>query len=109
MFATTNRRLLEIASFNFAFLFCAASFAAPITAGNLVVVRAAGGPNGDATAALGGSGLAAGVWLDEYTTAGMLVQSFQMPTQQSTTVGSQRALTLSGTQNLEGHLTLSGN
>ena len=51
---------------------------------------------------------AAAVFLDEYTTDGTFVQSFAMPDTLSATVGSQRALTLSGTQNGEGHLTLSG-
>jgi hypothetical protein len=90
-------------------LSCAASLAGTIAAGDLVLVRAAGGPNGDASAALLGSGTAAAVFLDEYTPTGTFVQSFAMPTTSSATVGSQRALTLSGTQNLEGHLTLSGN
>jgi hypothetical protein len=79
---------------------------APFTAGDLVVVRAAGGPNGDGTAALGGSGLAAAVFLDEYTTGGAFVQSVAMPMTQATS--GNRALTLSGTQNIEGALTLSG-
>ncbi len=88
-------------------LSCAASLAGTITPGDLVIVRAAGGPNGDASAPLGGGGLAAAVFLDEYTQAGAFVQTIAMPATQSTTVGSQRALTLSGTQNGEGHLTLS--
>src|SRR5262249_10484746 len=70
--------------------------------------RAAGGPNGDASAALQGGGVAAAVFLDEYTPAGTFVQSFAMPSTQNTKVGGQRAFTLFGTQNLEGHLTLSG-
>lgn len=104
-----GQHLLEIGAWAGAFSCCTASMAAPIAPGNLLVVRAAGGPNGDATAALQGSGTAAGVFLDEYTTTGSFVQSIAMPTTSSTTVGGQRALTLSGTQNLEGHLTLSGN
>jgi hypothetical protein len=91
-----------------ALLSCAAALAGTITPGDLVVVRAAGGPNGDASAPLGGSGLAAAVYLDEYTTGGTFVQTFAMPQTASAVVGSQRALTLSGTQNTEGHLTLSG-
>jgi hypothetical protein len=87
----------------------AAALAAPITAGDLVVVRAAGGPNGDATAALQGSGTAAGTWLDEYTTGGVLVQSILLPTTANATVGGPRALTLSGTANTEGTITLSQN
>jgi hypothetical protein len=103
-----GRHSLEIGAF-VAVLFCGtASFAAPITAGNLVLVRAAGGPNGDASVPLAGGGLAAAVFLDEYTTAGVFVQSFAMPNTLSTTVGSQRALTLSGAANTEGLLTLSG-
>src|SRR6478752_5962686 len=87
----------------------ASAFAATITPGNLVVVRAAGGPDGDATQPLAGGGLAATAWLDEYTTAGVYVQSFKAPNVRSTTQGSQRALTLSGAANTEGHLTLSVN
>src|SRR6476619_5889929 len=102
-----GRRSFEIGAFAAVILSCAAATAGTIAAGNLVVVRAAGGPNGDASAPLGGGGLAAAVYLDEYTTAGAFVQSFAMPQTASATVGSQRALTLSGTQNTEGHLTLS--
>jgi hypothetical protein len=103
-----GRHALRIGALTAA-LFSCTSLAGTITPGNLVVVRAAGGPNGDASAALAGSGTAAAVFLDEYTPAGAFVQSFAMPTTSSATVGSQRALTLSGTQNLEGQLTLSGN
>jgi hypothetical protein len=113
----TNRRLalflrryfLGVGAFAAVLILSTETIAGTITPGNLVVVRAAGGPNGDATAALQGSGTAAQVFLDEYTTAGVLVQTITMPGTRSTTVGSQRALTLSGTANTEGHLTLSGN
>ncbi|MEO6437233.1 MAG: PEP-CTERM sorting domain-containing protein [Tepidisphaeraceae bacterium] len=84
-----------------------AATAAPILPGNLVVVRAAGGPNGDASAALLGSGTAAAVFFDEYTPAGSFVQSILVNQTVSAIEGAQRALTLSGTQNLEGHITLS--
>lgn len=85
----------------------ASALAAPITPGNLVVTRAAGGANGDATAPLSGGGVAAGVWLDEYTPGGSLVQSILVNTTLNATAGSQRALTFSGTANTEGHITLS--
>src|SRR5262245_39194582 len=104
-----GRRAFESCAFGLMLLSSASAFAASITAGNLVLVRAAGGPNGDGSAALQGGGTAAQVFLDEYTTAGVLVQSIAMPGTRNTTVGSQRALTLSGTQNLEGQITLSGN
>lgn len=117
MFGKSSRRFLfncirhafTLAALVIVVLCCAATWAAPIAAGNLVLVRAAGGPNGDASSALGGSGLAAAVFLDEYTTSGVFVQSIAMPRTANATVGGQRALTLSGTQNLEGHITLSGN
>src|SRR4029079_15814892 len=91
------------------FVIATETIAGTITAGNLVLVRVAGGANGDGSAALLGGGGANKVFLDEYTTAGTFVQSIPLPSTLSTTVGSQRALTLSGTQNQEGHLTLSGN
>jgi PEP-CTERM motif len=103
-----RRNAIEIGAFAAVLLSCAASLAGTIAPGDLVVVRAAGGPNGDATAALQGGGVAAAVFLDEYTTTGTFVQSFAMPSTLNATVGGQRALTLSGTQNGEGHLTLSG-
>jgi PEP-CTERM motif len=104
-----GRHAFEIGAFAAVMLSCAVSLAGTITPGNLVIVRAAGGPNGDASAALGGSGLAAQVFVDEYTTAGLFVQTLTMPGTANATVGGQRALTLSGTQNQEGHITLSGN
>ena len=106
------RRALVAAVAGFAaslFATTGAVSAAPILPGNLVVVRAAGGPNGDASAALLGSGTAAQVFLDEYTTAGAFVQTITVNSTTSATEGAQRALTLSGTQNLEGHITLSQN
>jgi len=87
----------------------AVSLAAPITPGNLVIARATGGPDGDGTQALAGGGLAATIYLDEYTTSGVFVQSIKAPNVQNTAVGSQRGLTLSGAANTEGLLTLSGN
>jgi len=77
--------------------FAASLFAAPLTPGNLVIYRA-----GDGAAALGANGTA--VFLDEYTTAGVLVQSIPVPT---TTVGAQRRLVCSGTATTEGFLTRS--
>lgn len=64
--------------------FSTSALAAPITPGNLVLFRA-----GDGSAALNANGTP--VFLDEYTTAGTLVQSIPVPTtgttQQMTVVG----------------------
>jgi hypothetical protein len=98
-----------------------ASFAAAFTPGNLVVTRAVGG-NLDLTApvaggvnaiatpvALAGSGVGATVYLDEYTPAGVFVQSIVLPNYRGTDpVTGNHALTFSGTQNNEGAITLSG-
>src|SRR5262245_17262785 len=73
------------------------SYGAAFTPGNLVVYRVGDGP-----AALASSGTA--VFLDEYTTAGVLVQTIAVPT---ATVGSQRRLVCSGTATSEGFLTRS--
>ena len=81
-----------------AFFFLAAAVqAAPFTPGNLVVYRV-----GDGVAALANTGTA--VFLDEYTTAGVLVQTIAMPTVPS---GLQRSLVCSGTATSEGFLTRS--
>ena len=66
--------------------------AAAFTPGNLVIYRA-----GDGTAALASSGTA--VFLDEYTPAGVFVQSIPLPT---TTVASNRRIVCSGTATTEG-------
>ncbi len=71
--------------------------AAPFTPGNLVVYRV-----GDGAATLVTSGNA--VFLDEYTTAGTLVQSIALPTAAS---GPQKALVASGTAASDGYLTRS--
>jgi VCBS repeat-containing protein len=71
--------------------------ASPFTAGNLVVYRV-----GDGVSALVSA--ATPVFLDEYTPAGVLVQTIAVPT---TTSGSNRALTASGTATSEGLLTRS--
>ena len=68
----------------------------PLTNGNLVVVRV-----GTGAAALSGSTQA--VFVDEYTTAGTLVQSLTLPVAAS---GASGALTLSGTATSEGHINL---
>jgi len=73
--------------------------AAGFTAGNIVVYRV-----GDGSAALGATATA--VFLDEYTPAGVLVQSIPMPT---AVVGSNRRLTASGSATTEGFLTLTSN
>ena len=70
---------------------------AALTSGNLVVYRM-----GDGSAALSSNGTA--VFLDEYTTAGALVQSIAVPT---TTVGAQHRAVSSGTATSEGWLTRS--
>src|SRR5215216_3929691 len=72
--------------------------AAGFTAGNIVVYRV-----GDGTAALGATATA--VFLDEYTPAGVLVQSIALPTAVN---GLNRRLTSSGSATNEGMLTRSG-
>ncbi|MCS6852422.1 MAG: cadherin-like domain-containing protein, partial [Gemmataceae bacterium] len=72
---------------------------AAFTPGNLVIYRV-----GDGSGAL--TNAATPVFLDEYTTAGTLVQSIPLPT---TVSGSHRRLTASGTATSEGLLTLSPN
>src|SRR5262245_50550502 len=84
------------------------SSAAPFTPGNIVVTRAVGGEvdisggGGSVGAitpgALTGSGVAASVFLDEYTPSGTFIQSIQLPNVRNTGAGN-RALTFSGTQN----------
>jgi hypothetical protein len=70
-----------------------------LTPGNLVVVRV-----GTGAAAL--SSAATAVFVDEYTPAGVLVQSLPLPTAAS---GSNFPLTNSGSATSEGALSLSGN
>ena len=65
---------------------------AAFTPGNLVIYRV-----GDGTSPLAGTGNP--VFLDEYTTAGTLVQSIPMPT---TVVGANRRLVAGGTATSEG-------
>ena len=95
------------------------SQAAPFTPGNLLLTRAVGGTGtydtntGSMTTptALAGSGVAATVVLDEYTPAGVFVQSIPMPNVK-VPIGNpagNRALTFSGTQNNDGAITVSGN
>lgn len=69
----------------------------PFTAGNVVVYRV-----GDGAAALGSTATA--VFLDEYTPAGVLVQSIALPT---TTSGLNRRLTATGNATTEGLMTRS--
>jgi len=73
--------------------------ASNLTPGNIVVVRV-----GDGTSTLTSSSTA--VFLDEYTTSGIFVQTIAAPTIVS---GSNHALTLSGVATSEGALTLSAN
>ena len=101
-----------------------AAHAVPFTPGDLVVTRDIGGnldlstpPTPGSTmpiltsVPLAGSGVCATVELDEYTPAGSLVQSIQLPNvqQTNTAAGSSYALTFSGTQNNEGTIEVSGN
>lgn len=90
---SSSIRLLAIAA-------CVAASAAaqtPLTNGNLVVVRV-----GDGTAALSNASTVS--FLDEYTPAGVLVQSIAMPIAAS---GANFPLTNSGTATSEGFLNLS--
>ena len=73
------------------------AFAGPFTPGNIVVNRV-----GDGTSAL--TSAATAVFLDEYTTAGVFVQTVAMPTSVS---GNNRILTNSGSSTSEGFLALS--
>ena len=68
-----------------------AASAAPFAPGNIVIARV-----GDGTAPLGTA--AAAVFLDEYTPAGVLVQSVALPTAVS---GTNRSLTVSGNSTSE--------
>lgn len=74
-------------------------FSAPFTPGNLVVYRV-----GSGTGNLLNTGNP--VFLDEYTPAGVLVQSIALPTEVS---GAHRRLVASGTATTEGLLTRSAN
>ncbi|MCI1189391.1 IPT/TIG domain-containing protein [Hymenobacter sp. DH14] len=69
----------------------AAAVAAPFTPGNIVIARV-----GDGAAPLSSASTA--VFLDEYTPAGMLVQTVAMPTAVS---GNNRAFTVNGTSTAE--------
>lgn len=86
----------------FIFLFTLLAFsisnAAQFTPGNIIVYRL-----GDGVGALSSAGAAA--FLDEYTTAGILVQSIAIPT---TTSGNQLRLVNAGSSTSEGFITLSG-
>jgi hypothetical protein len=75
----------------------ALSQAAPITPGNLVVLRV-----GTGAAALSSAGTA--MFLDEYTPAGAPVQSIAVPT---TTIGANLRMVMNGTSTAEGGLTIS--
>ncbi len=75
------------------------SHAGPFTTGNLIVVRL-----GDGQAALASTGAA--VFIDEYTTAGTLVQSIAVPTD---TTPTSHALIMSGTATSEGDISNSPN
>ncbi|MCE3001825.1 MAG: endonuclease/exonuclease/phosphatase family protein [Xanthomonadaceae bacterium] len=74
-----------------------AAFAAPFTPGNVVVYRV-----GNGAAALSNAGTV--VFLDEYTTAGTLVQSIALPT---AVAGGNRECVAAGTSTSEGMLTRS--
>lgn len=81
---------------------CAAtSIAAPFSAGNVVVYRV-GGTAAELATGLVNTGNS--VWLDEYTTAGTLVQSVNV-----TSLWGSQALVASGTATSEGLITLNNN
>lgn len=88
------KRILPLLAFA-----AAAAAQSPFTIGNLVVARL-----GDGTTAL--SSATAPVFLDEYTPAGVLVQSIALPTTPS---GNNRQFTIRGSAASEGALNLSGN
>ncbi len=92
-----NKQLSILSAALLAISVSAAAQAAAFTAGDLVIYRVGTG-TGSLTSA------ATAVYLDEYTTAGTLVQSVAMPTSVS---GSNHMLTASGTATSEGELTLS--
>lgn len=75
------------------------AFAAPLTVGNLAIYRV-----GDGAAALSNTGAA--VFVDEYTPAGVLVQSIPLPT---VTSGLNVAAIANGTATSEGFLTMAAN
>jgi hypothetical protein len=115
-----KRCLVAIAGVYALAAFAAASWAAPFTPGNLVVTRVIGGPvdpfaaegtfSAPTSAAnLEGNGVAATLWIEEYTPAGGFVQSIPMPNVRRNSGTGNYALTLSGTQNGEGQISLSGN
>ena len=91
--------VLTLLSFCLVSLIAPMASAAPFTNGNVVVYRA-----GDGASAL--SSNATAVFLDEYTPAGVLVQSIALPTSVS---GANRRLTASGTSTSEGFVSRSGN
>ena len=90
----TLRSLAAVAA-----LAAAVAAQSPFTIGNLVAVRI-----GDGTTAL--SNATQAVFLDEYTTAGVLVQSIPLPTAPN---GANRQFTFRGGATSEGYLNLSTN
>lgn len=82
-----------------ALLVASSGFAAAFSPGNLVVARV-----GDGSAGLGSTATA--LFLDEYTTAGTLVQTIALPT---TVSGANKALTIQGSATSEGFLQRSAN
>ena len=90
----TLRSLAAIAA-----LAAAVAAQSPFTLGNLVAVRV-----GDGTTAL--SNTTQAVFLDEYTTAGVLVQSIALPTAPN---GANRQFSFRGAASSEGYLNVSSN
>jgi hypothetical protein len=98
-----------------ALLTSAAVLAAPFTPGDIVVTRYIGGTTGANEGAVGapgsgpllGSGQSCVVALDEYNSSGTLVQELFMPYNSSLLSGNNKLFSGSGTQNTEGHITLS--
>jgi hypothetical protein len=95
--AGSGRALLSLAAAFVLVLDIAPAAGAPLTPGNLVIYRV-----GDGVSPL--SQVAAASFLDEYTTAGALVQTIALPTTPS---GLNRALTAAGNSTSEGHLSRS--
>lgn len=99
-FRATPNRVFMIRQLFVLSAFTAAALAQqPFTIGNLVVVRV-----GDGTAPLTNASTA--TFLDEYTPAGVLVQTLAMPT---TASGANQPFTNSGTATSEGFLNVSQN
>ncbi len=92
-----SKLIAAVAAVGFASIFGAVASAASVTPGDLLVYRV-----GDGSGVLSNTGSA--VFIDEYTAAGVLVQSFAAPTAAS---GGNNPLISSGTATSEGLISLS--